>query len=226
MTRKAMSTASTSSSMTKGEREELVRLTKARARVAKRGVEQRAAELLADAERQLAEKYKADDAAWADLTTTAKTAMQALMPTLAARCRELGIPEKFRPQIGSYWLERGESCFKERRGELRRVAESRVEAIAQAARFAIERAEVDVLTALTATALTSAQAARFLEKLPSVEALMPVVDIKSLAGVLETDRQKLPTVESLMPAVDVWVLAPSPADRNGHATAGVGERSA
>jgi hypothetical protein len=57
--------------MTKRERDELGKILKGRARVAQRVVDQRAAELLADVEQQLATKYKIDDGAWRDLTATA-----------------------------------------------------------------------------------------------------------------------------------------------------------
>jgi hypothetical protein len=58
--------------MTKVERDELRKLLKVRARVALRAVEQRAAELRADVEAQLAAAYKAHDPAWKDLTAPAE----------------------------------------------------------------------------------------------------------------------------------------------------------
>ena len=54
--------------ITKSEREELVKLVKMRARVAKMGVDQRRIELLADFENKMATRYQSDDAAWADIT--------------------------------------------------------------------------------------------------------------------------------------------------------------
>jgi len=168
------------SKMTKVEREELARLLKARARVAKSVVEQRAAELLADAEQQLATRFKIDDAAWANLTGAAEQAVKDADAELARRCRTLGIPEEFRPRIDFSWYSRGENASKERRAELRKVAQTRIDAMAQKARGAIETRELDGLAMLAAGALESAGAQEFLASLPAIETLMPVLDVSTL----------------------------------------------
>lgn len=168
------------SKMTKAERDELARLLKARARVAKSVVEQRAAELLADAEQQLATRYKIDDAAWVDLTGAAEQAVKDADAKLARRCRALGIPEEFRPRIDFSWYSRGENAWKERRAELRKVAQTRIDAMAKQARVAIETRELDGLAMLAAGALESAGAQEFLASLPAVETLMPVLDVSAL----------------------------------------------
>jgi hypothetical protein len=98
--------------MTRSERDELAKILKGRARVAQRVVDQRAAELLGDAEQQLAARYKIDDAAWRDLTATASQVVKEADAELARRCRDLGIPEEFRPQISLGWYARGENADK------------------------------------------------------------------------------------------------------------------
>jgi hypothetical protein len=167
--------------MTKGERDELGRLIKARARVAKASIEQREAEILADFERQLATTYTVSDAKWEDLTGTAQEAVRKADAELAQRCRDLGVPEEFRPRMSFGWWERGENADAKRRTELRRVAMTRLDAMKKQARVAIDTKALDGLTALAAGALESAAAKAFLASMPTVEALMPILDAASLA---------------------------------------------
>jgi hypothetical protein len=168
--------------MTKAERDELGKILKARARVANRVVEQQTAKLQADVEQQLATRYKIDDAAWADLTLAATEAVEQADAQLAKRCRALGIPEEFRPGLTVSWYGRGENADAKRRAELRRVAYSRIDALAEQARVAIETAALDGLTLLAAGALESAEARAFLAAMPTVEALMPALDVSTLGA--------------------------------------------
>ncbi len=168
--------------MSKGEREELKSLTRQRARVAKGGAEARAAAVLADVEAQLAAVYKADDEAFRDLSAHAEQKVAALDAELAERCREMGIQEGFRPRLTCGWWGRGENAANARRVELRKVAERRVQADSRAAKLAIEAAALEVLTELTAAALTTDEARAFLSKLPTVAELMPTLDVRQLAA--------------------------------------------
>ncbi len=168
--------------MNKAERDELAKILKARARVANRVVEQQAAKLQADVEQQLATRYKIAEAAWADLTLAATEAVEQADAELAKRCLALGIPEEFRPGLTVSWYGRGENADAKRRAELRRVAYSKIEAMAQAARVAIETAALDGLTQLAAGALESAEARAFLAAMPTVEALMPALDVSTLGA--------------------------------------------
>jgi hypothetical protein len=117
--------------ISKADREELAKILTARERVAKSVVEQRAAELLADVEQQLATRYTISDEAWHDLTAAAKAAVKAADSEIAERCRTLGIPEQFRPGLSLGWYDRGENADKERRVELRLVAKTRIDALAK-----------------------------------------------------------------------------------------------
>jgi hypothetical protein len=166
--------------MTKGERDELSKILKARARLAGRVVEQRSAELLAEAEQQLATVYKVNDEAWRELTATAQQTIREADAELARRCRTLGIPEEFRPGLRLGWYGRGENADKARRAELRKVAQSRIEAMAKAARVAIETRALDGLTKLAAGVLESDAARAFLAAMPAAEALMPALDVTTL----------------------------------------------
>lgn len=180
--------------MSRAEREELVKLVKARGRLAHRVVDQRAAELLADAERQLAARYKIDDVTWKELTANAQEVVSNADREIARRCEQLGIPAEFRPSLTLGWWNRGENMVKERRAELRKVAQTRIAAMALQARVTIESAALEGVTQLVAGGLESAEARAVLASLPTVEALMPVLDANAL-GPLATPP---PTVAALV----------------------------
>ena len=152
--------------MAKSERSELLRLVKARARVAK-------AELLAEFEQKLAAKYlPSDHPAWEELTATATKAVADADAQIAEVCRELGIPEKWRPGISASWYGRGENASAMRRAELRKVASTRLDAEGKKAKHAIEAKAVEMQSVLVAGALESSDAKAFLETMPTPESLM------------------------------------------------------
>lgn len=167
--------------ISKGERDDLVRLAKARARVAKASVEQRQAELLADVEDQLAAIYDPMDAAWAHIVKAAEKVVRDGDIVIARICEERGIDPKLRPSMHLSWYGRGESAMRERRAELRKVAQTRIVADGKRAKVEIDRSSLDVQTQLVAGGLSSDEARAFLEGMPTAEALMPPVDVQSLA---------------------------------------------
>jgi len=185
--------------MTAKERDELRKLLNARARVAKQMVAQRAAELRADFEEQLAARYDFGHAAWADLTTEAARVVKEADLALAERCRLLGIPENFRPRLTVSWWQRGENANKERQVELRRVATTRLEALCQAARLAIDKRTLEGQTLLTHAGLTSEAAREFLNALPTPVALMPALDLAELDSAYPTKAIPEPTAEDVAP---------------------------
>ncbi len=170
--------------MTKAERDELAKLLRARAKVAKDRIDQRKSELLAQAEEQLSALYPAHDARWRDLAREAEHGVTELDAQLAARCQALGIAPEFRPHLACYWHTRGENAATARRSELRKVAAARVAALATSARVAIETAALDGLTQLAGGALESDEARAFLAAMPSVTQLMPALELPSLATAL------------------------------------------
>lgn len=166
--------------LTRAERDDLVRVARLRAKVARSSIAAREAELLAEVEEQLSEAYRFDDDAWQDLTATAEDAVRRADAEVAARCAELGIPERFRPSLRVLWFGRGENASAERRTELRRRAQARIAANGKAAKLAIERREAEVLVELYADGLTSDAAAQWLQTIPTPVQLMPSVALAEL----------------------------------------------
>ena len=86
--------------ITNRERDELSKLVKARGRVAKAGIDQRKAELLANVEAQLAAIYKpADDPDWKEAFEAFQVAVAEADAKVAAGCERLGFGRSFRPGL-------------------------------------------------------------------------------------------------------------------------------
>jgi hypothetical protein len=174
--------------MTKGERDELTKITRQRGRVAKAQAEAVKAELLADVEAKLSAEFSAEDEMWREANKIADQAEREANAVIAQRCDEMGIPAAFRPHRRSYWLPRGDNLDPSRRAELRKLAAARVDHIAKTAKLKIEAQESDVLTQLYAGGLTSEAAREFLAKMPDPRALMPTFEVADLEA--EYDNRK------------------------------------
>jgi hypothetical protein len=166
--------------MTRAEREEQAKLVRLRAKLAKADIDQRAAKLLADVEEQLAAKYKPDNKAWEDLSGTAQAQVDALDAELAKRCRELGIPEDFRTSLHLSWYSRGENAARDRRVELRRVAQTRLAERAKEGKLEVDRSAASQLTELASGALTTSEAKAFLERMPTADQLISPLQLPQL----------------------------------------------
>lgn len=172
--------------MSRGEREDLSKLVRQRERVAKTAAKARSAQLLADFAQQLATEYDPVDvgcdaivnearAKIAAITAEAKTAIEA---ELQAR----GIPNKFRPEFGSfsYWRNRDENATAGRRVKLLRVAQTAIAASEKSAISTVETRSLELQERLIAGGLRSAEARQFLASMPRVEDLMPALSLASV----------------------------------------------
>jgi hypothetical protein len=172
------------SRMNSAERSELAKLVRLRSRVARNEVMASIVMRLAQFEAQVATKYDKYDEHWAELTREADEKIKQLDGELAKRCEALGIPARFRPELDVCWYSRGENAAKERRAELRRVAESRLEAQALRAKADIDRREVDLITQIVQEGLDSEHAKAFLETMPTVSELMPELMLNTVEETL------------------------------------------
>ena len=180
--------------MTKAERLELGKVVRLRAKVAKDDAEAQGRRLLADFEAQLAARYPENNPAWAEITATAKRAVEDADAQIAQLCRNFGIPEEFRPGLNCYWHNRGENAEKQRRAELRAVAQREVAARVQTAKVTIDRQAAALLSDLAAHGLETEHAKAFLEQLPSVDDLIPrlgLSEVETLALSFGKDYARL-----------------------------------
>jgi hypothetical protein len=180
--------------MTKSEREDLQRLVRQREKVLKSAAKQRSTEVLADFENQMGQEYSFDDDhVWAEAAKIANAAVSKTQEQIKARCREIGIPDRFAPSISLAWHHRGYgNLIKERRDELRKMAQTAVAAQEQKAKTQIELSCLDAQTKLAISGLTD-MARGFIESLPSIEELMPRLSFAEVAG-----ESKPPVAERLV----------------------------
>ena len=173
--------------ITKGEREDLQRLVRQREKVLKSAAKQRSAELIADFENQMGQEYSFDqDEIWKQAVQSVEPLVAKAQKTVAARCRELGIPERFAPSIRLDWRSRGyDNTIDRRKAELRRMAQTQIEAIERKAVVEIETSCLDAQTQLAIAGLSSDAARQFIERLPAVSDLMPKLSYAEIAGEAE-----------------------------------------
>jgi hypothetical protein len=169
-----------------------VRLIKQRERVAKTAAEQRSAAMLAEFERQVSSLHNfATDEVWQAAAQAAADAAKKASEEIAARAKDLGIPDEFAPRIAFSWVQRGENAYTARRAELRRVAKAEIETIEKLARVQIEAQSVEAQTQVIANGLTSDAAIKFLEKMPAIDTLMPPLDVAAIqAKIAENARTR------------------------------------
>lgn len=169
--------------MSKAERLELAKVIRLRAKVAKDETAAEEKRLLADFETQLAAQYPEDHPAWEQIAETARTAVAAADRQIAELCQQMGIPAQFRPGMNVFWHGRGENGLKDRRSELRRIAQTEAAARAAAAKVTIDRQAAGLLEELISAALSSGEAKDFLQRLPSVDSLMPRLEFTALEAI-------------------------------------------
>jgi hypothetical protein len=181
--------------MTSAERSDLAKVVRIRAKVVRRDIDQQEAQQLAEMEQQLAATYAFDHDAWAKLTKHAQDGVRKADAEIAELCRKMGIPEAFRPQLSLRWYDRGENAIKDRRAELRKVAERTLAARAETAKVKVDRAEADLLTQITIRGLRSAEAKAFLESLPTIDQLMPKLPISEIEKRLPLPKAEGPDMD-------------------------------
>jgi hypothetical protein len=170
--------------MTRAELEDLQRLVRQREKVLKSAARQRSAELIADFENQMGSEYAFDqDETWAKAKQAAEREVKRAQAIIAARCRELGIPDRFAPGLELVWHTRGyDNSIQRRKTELRVMAETQIAAIERKAFVEIEASCLDAQTKLALAGCTSEMARTFVDSLPSIDTLMPRLSYAAIAG--------------------------------------------
>ncbi|NTF35533.1 hypothetical protein [Agrobacterium rubi] len=173
------------SEMTRSDRETLVKIARQRERLAKGDAKARAAQLMADFEKQLDTRYRYDDnEVWSAAVEAAKVALKAAQEEVGRECARLGIPAAFAPSLNMGWASAGRQASKEERAEMRRIATKSVEAMLKTASTAIERRSVETQEQIMVGGLSSEEARQFLESMPTAENLMPALAIDSVQTLL------------------------------------------
>jgi hypothetical protein len=176
--------------MTKGEREDLIRLVKQREKVAKTAAEQRSAAMLAEFEQQISAVHTFNsNEVWKAAVECAQEAANEASKKIMAEADKLGIPREFQPKLQFHWARRGENEYNDRRVELRRLAKAEIDALEKVARVQIESQSVQAQTEVIANGLNSEAAIAFLNRLPAIENMMPALDVTQIQAKL-ADRAR------------------------------------
>jgi hypothetical protein len=131
-------------------------------------------------EEQLAAAYRADHQRWQAITEDAERRVKEWDDQIAAICRDMGVPEEFRPGLTLSWYSRGENASGARRAELRKVGEARIAELETAGQAVIEVRSVQIQRELVSGGLRSEEAKRLLASLPSADELMPELSLEQL----------------------------------------------
>lgn len=167
--------------MTKGERDDLLRLIKQREKLARSAASQRSAAMLAEFEQQISACHSfATNEVWKAAAEAAAEAARKAAEQVMAEADRLGIPREFQPRLSITMMQRGENAYKERRDELRRVAKAEIDALEKIACVQIEAESVRAQTEVIANGLNSTDALNFLKRLPSMETMMPALDVTDI----------------------------------------------
>ncbi len=154
---------------------------KARAKQAEREAEMREKIVYADVIDQMTAEFEARDALWAEAVTIAEEAAAKANAQIQARCAELGIPAKRAPGLELGWRSRsGEFTNRDRRAELRKLAEARAAALSKASKTATQFAALNIEERLILGGLQSDEEREVASSLPSVEQLMPNLSLEDL----------------------------------------------
>ncbi len=175
--------------MTRADRETLIKIARQRERLAKSEAKERAAQLVADFEKQLDRRYHYDEnEIWAESHKIAQAAVAEAQAAVATECARLGIPAQFAPKLQLDWYMRGRNSVKEERAEMRRVAMKQVDALQKSALASIERRSVETQEKIMVGGLSTDDARLFLEGMPSAEALMPSLSIERVETLMLEEK--------------------------------------
>ena len=165
--------------ISRSDRDALLRYDRSRVKARKDDAEAYGAHLLAQFEEQVAHEYSFnEDSTWRAAAEAVAAVASEAQRKIQERCAELGIPKFARPVLASpHWYGRGETAVKERRAELRKVAERKAEALVKQAKAQIERDSLNFQSQLLAGSLTTAAGKALLDALPPVESLMPPLNL-------------------------------------------------
>lgn len=174
--------------ITKGERAELRSLIRQRFKVLRADIDQRKAELLAELETRITDRFAESDKEWADAMYLIEEAAREADRKANDILRGLNLHAL--DQDGrDYSLVKTVAINKptQERTQLRREGEARIVAQIKGALLQLDRQEADLLTRLVAGALESEEARAFLGEIPTVSALVPADRLLELERSLRED---------------------------------------
>jgi hypothetical protein len=191
--------------MTKSEMDNISRALKAKVNAAKAAILAYAPKLKADFESQLITKYPPNgDAVWADALNTVLKVYEIQRARVEARCEELRISERFRPQLTrpgwmSHWKQ-SPPDFEDLRTEMRRLHSIQVDDVIKSRLVQLEVDYANIQVELAMYGCVTTEARQFLAQLPTIESLIPKITVSEVEGLIEGRPINTPKLQLDAPA--------------------------
>lgn len=175
--------------LTPSERQDLLKYVRGHARVVRAEVTQRAQELQAAFERQLAAVYPFDnDETWNMVADAVNAVVLHANSAVKARCAGLGIPHQFTPYLYSSLYSGGADAVRWLRDYLCQAAASHIEAKKRVAFAVIAWESAKIQEMVIVDGLSPDRACDMLKALPTAASLMPALVMDNVAAVLGEGR--------------------------------------
>ena len=172
-----------------GERRELRAVVRSQFKVLRTEVKQREAELVADAERQLMERYRDDDKKQEDLNWRIGEIVKQANQDLSDLLRTYSDDQEGGRWSRIYALSAPRVTRKnEDRPQLHAALTSGIKASVQNALLALDRQEADLLRQLALESLESAEAQAFLGRIPTVAELVPSRRLREIEAAFDARK--------------------------------------
>jgi hypothetical protein len=173
--------------ITPGERRELRAVVRQQMRVLRTEVEQRKYELIAEAERRLAEKYRDEDIAADELQhrlarLTENTNRQLLE---VLREYETLIDGRWKQRMSGYATPHIYRSNTGSRDQLRKALVAGIDVQVKQAKLGLDRQEADLLKDLAVDALETSAAREFLTRIPTVAELVPSQRLREIEAAFD-----------------------------------------
>jgi hypothetical protein len=172
--------------MTKSEMDVISRALRAKVKAATNAILALAPKLLAEFEVQLNVEYPpSGDPVWMDALNRVYKEYEIQRARVEARCKELRIPEPFRPELTRPGWKSSAPDFKDYRAEMRRLAFIQIDDMIKSRLALLERDSADIIYELAVHGCVSDAAHEFLAKLPTIESLIPKLKVSEVEAMIE-----------------------------------------
>ena len=175
--------------ITKTERVELKSLVRQQFKVLREEINARRTELIAQAERDVVERYAARDAQWEDVLHEVGEAEREANRRINDALYRHGFVQRESSERSWVSVKLQNDPPDGGRMELRREAHARIRAQVDSALMELNRREADTLRDLAVGALESEEARAFLTSIPTVGDLVPAIRLAELEASLRAEEQ-------------------------------------
>jgi hypothetical protein len=178
--------------ISKAERTELRSVVRQQFKVLAAEVQQRRAELVADADRQIAARYADDDKAWREaewlVAEAARKANREANDVMRGLLGDAWPASHDKTLVGMATQQLRQMQPLNERTEARTTLLHRIDAQVRQTQLALARQEANLLTDLASDAVESAEARAFLRRIPTVSELVPAVRLQELEQRLQGEQ--------------------------------------